>query len=280
MGILPLPRAVDLPARRAIAYEVDVQGLTVQIAACLALLPVAARVAGLLLVAPVFGHQAVPVRLRLLMAAVIALAAMGMVAPPPAPTTVFQLAATCATELAAGAAIGFAAGLIFTGVELAAVHVSAQMGISLGEVSGGVAEEGGGPVVAAYRIMALAIFLVIGGHRDLLSALMGTLEVAPVGALALKPAILSAVVALLGAAFLLALKVAAPVLVALLLAAVAMGVLQRTLPQCHILSTGLPVRAMLGLLMMALGVAVLAWAVESAWALTGRTLSDLVRTMV
>ena len=43
-----------------------------------ALLPVASRVGGLLLVAPVFGHAAVPVRLRIALALVVALAVVGL----------------------------------------------------------------------------------------------------------------------------------------------------------------------------------------------------------
>ena len=74
----------------------------------------------------------------------------------------------------------------------------------------------------------------------------------------------------------LALKVAAPVLIAMLLATVAMGFLHRAMPASHILSTGLPVRAMVGLLVMALGLAGLAWSVQAAWTLTGKTLSDFV----
>jgi flagellar biosynthetic protein FliR len=68
--------------------------------------------------------------------------------------------------------------------------------------------------------------------------------------------------------------VAAPVLIAILLATVAMGLLHRAVPSCHTLSTDLPIRAMVGMLVMALGLAGLAWAVEAAWGITGGALSD------
>ena len=56
---------------------------------------------------------------------------------------------------------------------------------------------------------------------------------------------------MLTSSFALALKAAAPVLVAMLLATVAMGMLQKTLPQCNLLSTYLPVRALLGMVALA-----------------------------
>jgi len=242
----------------------------------LALLPVAARVAGLLLVAPVYGHAAVPIRLRLLAAVVIGLAVVGRAAPPAAPDSLGELVLVCGLELALGAAIGWAAGLIFAGVELAAAHVGTQLGVSLGEAMGGEGDGEASPVASAYRVMALAVFLLIGGHRELLGGLLDTLQLVPVGGVSLPGGALGTAAALLQASFILALKVAAPVLIAILLATVAMGLLHRALPPSHTLSTELPIRAMVGMLVMALGLAGLAWAVEAAWGLTGRTLSDLL----
>ena len=175
--------------------------------------------------------------------------------------------------------IGYAASLIFVGVELGAAHIGAQMGISLGEMFGASGDGSAGPVSTLFRLVALVVFLSIGGHRQLLAALLGTFDVVPVGGVVSVDGLLPAVVSLLGVSFMLALKVAAPVLVALLLATVAMGLLQRTLPQCHILSTGLPVRAMLGLVVMALSLAGVAWAVEAAWDLTGRSITDVLKAL-
>ena len=252
------------------------EGMTQQTVWLLTLLPVAARVAGLLLVAPVYGHPAVPVRLRLLAALVIGVAVLGRAAPVRVPAGLGELVLVCGLELALGAAIGWAAGLIFAGVELAAAHVGAQLGVSLGEALGGEGDGEGSSVAAAYRVIALAVFLVIGGHRELLGALLDTLQFVPVGGAHLSAGAVEVAAALLQASFVLALKVAAPVLIAILLATVAMGLLHRALPPCHILSTDLPIRAMVGMLVMALGLATLAWATEATWRLTGRTLTDFL----
>ncbi|HUT60466.1 MAG TPA: flagellar biosynthetic protein FliR [Phycisphaerae bacterium] len=246
----------------------------------LTLLPTSARVAGMLLLAPVFGHAAVPVRLRIFIALVIGVAVAGGVAQPhAAPAGWAELALVIGVEVLIGAAIGYAVSLVFAGVQLGAAHVGAQMGISLGELYGASGDGSAGPVSSLFRLVALVTFLAIGGHRQLLAALLDTFDVVPVGGAVSAGGLLPAVVSLLGVSFVLALKVAAPVLVALLLAAVAMALLQRTLPQCHILSTGLPVRAMLGLGVMALSLAGVAWAVEAAWALTGQSITEMLKAL-
>ncbi len=231
----------------------------------LAFLLVAARLAGMMMVAPAFGHAALPARLRVLIAAGLSLAVCGRVAPPALPAGVVQLVMQLALEVGIGAAVGYAASLVFAGVELGAAHASSQMGLSLGDVFSGAGDEPSGAVGTLFRVLAIAIFLAIGGHRDLVSGVLDTFAAVPPATFVPGAALVKAAAGLLTASFVLALKVAAPVLAAMLLATVALGLLQKTLPQCHILSTGLPVRAMLGLLVLALSMAALAWTVEAAW---------------
>jgi len=162
-----------------------------------------------------------------------------------------------------GLAIGYVARLMFVGVEIGAFHISQQMGLSLAEVYGG--EERADPMRPLLHLLALVIFLSVGGHRMMLSAVVRSFDTLPPLALT-RADVLDVVAGLLGASFMLALKVAAPVLLAMLLAGVLLGLLQRTAPTLSILSVGLPVRVLLGLLlvasMLALGTlpALLEWA--------------------
>lgn len=229
------------------------------------LLLVAARLAGMMFAAPVFGQAAVPVRLKVLIALALSLALAGRAGKVTMPAGEVQLLMSLSLEFGIGAAVGYAASLVFAGVELGAAQVSAQMGLSLGDVFSGAGDEPSGPVGTLMRMVTIAVFLAIGGHRDLVSGVMDTFAAAPVASLAPTGAMVKAAAGLAAASFVLALKVAAPVLVAMLVATVALGLLQKTVPQCHILSTGLPVRAMLGMLVLALSMAALAWTVEAAW---------------
>jgi len=103
-----------------------------------------------------------------------------------------------------------------------------------------------------FQILVVVIFLGIGGHRMLVASVLKTFQVVPLAGFAPGQAMLDMAVSLLGASFVLALKVAAPVLVALLGATAAMAMIQRTVPQCNLLSVGFPVRVLLGLLVLAL----------------------------
>jgi len=217
------------------------------------LLPlVLARVSGIILVAPVFSHAAVPIKLRSLVALIISLGAVArMVRPVSAPAGSSEMLAGLAAELLVGAGIGYSARLLFAGLEIGAFHIAQQMGLALGEVFNPLTVEAPGIIRSIFGVLAAAIFLLIGGHRDLISALLGSFESIPLGGAVPVRSILTTIVFLLGSSFALALKVAAPVLVAMLLATVAMGMLQKTLPQCNLLTTHLPVRSLLGMVILA-----------------------------
>jgi len=238
----------------------------------LTLLLVVARIAGIFIAAPVLSSQAVPIKLRVLMSIVIGLAVVGRVARPAAVVGLGGLVLAGGSELAIGAVIGFAMRLVFVGIQLGAAQIGQQMGIALAEVFDPMHEAPGASRRLFYMV-AIAVFLVIGGHRRLIAATLGSFDTVPVGGFLSPGAMLGVTVTLLGASFALALKVAAPVLVAMLLATVALGLLQKTIPQCNVLSIGLSARAMLAILILAAAVATLLPLMERAVSLTAGELT-------
>ena len=243
------------------------------------MLLVTARLTGMFLVAPVYSHKVLPVRLRVGLALAVAVAVLGRLAQPVAmPADVVALALAVGIEAGLGAAIGYAACLLFVGVELGAAHVGQQIGIGLRGVIASQGAGGSHPVGMLFRLVALVTFLAIGGHRDMMAAMLTSFKTVPLGAVVSPEALGGLVVGLLSMSFVLALQVAAPVLIALLLATVALGFLQKTIPQCHVLSTDPPIRALLGLLVLAVSVAAVVALVEGAWGRSAQAIGDFVRT--
>lgn len=230
------------------------------------LLAGAVRVGGVVFAAPVFSASAVPRRLRVFLSAVLALAAAARLgAPVPVPAGGLQLATGLAGELAIGLCLGYAARLLLVAGQLAAVQAGWQMGVSLGQVFRAWRDDPGQPVGRLLWLLTTAVFLAIGGHRMVLGGLLATFESIPLLSFAPGLEVSELVASLLAASFALAVKLAAPVLVALLVVTVALGLLQRAVPQLHVLSIGLPVRAAVGLLAMAGAAGVIAALVETGW---------------
>jgi len=232
------------------------------------LLLVTARVGGIFIVAPVFSTSVLPVKLRVGMALVFALGLRACVAPAAVPADAWALAAGVGCELAIGATIGYVARLVFVGVQLGAAHVGHQMGLSLAELYRGADEQGPATLRRFLGLLAIVVFLAVGGHREMIFALRRTFTVVPLAGFAPAEGMLAMVVAVLGASFVLALKIAAPVLITLLLVTVALGIVQRTVGQLNMFTVGIPVRLIVGLIVLALTLSVFAGLVEQAVAAT------------
>ena len=222
------------------------------------LLGVIARVVGIFVFTPALSSSAVPMRLRYFLSVVIALAVVRRVGWPAAgPAGAADRLRALACELLVGLTIGYAARLVFVGVELAASHAAQQMGVALGELFDPAGGAGGGAVRRLFWLLAVVIFLGIGGHRVILGGLLKTFQAVPPGAAPQSEAVLATAANLLRVSFELGLKIASPVLVAMLLTTVALGMLQKSMPQCNLLSVGLSVRVLVGLAFLAASIAVM-----------------------
>lgn len=212
------------------------------------------RLAGMMTAAPLFGSARVPRRIKLMIALVLAVGMMPSVAAPVTlPDTTWKLAAGIAAELVFGLAIGTALSFVFVAVSWAGDIIGQQMGLGLGAALD--PQFGGQSSVVGdlYFFLTLVIFLLAQGHHAFLRGVALTFESLPLLAVGMDKSLLDLVVGLLHGATALALKLAAPVLVTMLLTDVVLGFVGKTVPQLNVMSAGLPLRSLLGMLVLWLG---------------------------
>ena len=206
------------------------------------------RVSGLMLTAPLYGSQAVPARIRAALAVAISVVLFPAVAPTlPVNLTLAGAVAGVFGELMIGLIIGVSLSLVFVGVQVAGMIAGQQAGLALGQVYNPVLNTNTTILGQLFFLTALTVFVLAGGHRELMRALLDTFEVIPVMSFRFSPSLLDLVTALLTGAYAVALRLAAPVLMALLTATLVLGFLSRTMPQLNILSVGFPVRVLVTL---------------------------------
>lgn len=214
------------------------------------------RVSGLMLTAPLFGSQVIPMRIRAMLAVSVTIVLFPMLAPKmPAQVSLAAAVRGLASELSIGLIMGMGLGLLFVGVELMGMVVGQQAGLSLGQVFDPSTGSSSTTIGRTVFIIAMFIFMVAGGHRELLRAVLDTYGVIPVMSFRYDASMLDLFVDLLHGAFIVALRLAGPVLVTLILASLVMGFLSRTIPQFNILSVGFAIRVLTALFALALTIA-------------------------
>ena len=212
---------------------------------------VLARIGGLVVAAPLFGHLLVPPRVRCGLAVVLALAltaAVPPVASPPA--SVWALAGMVAVETVVGALLGLVAQFVFAGVQLGGQLAGIQMGFGIANLIDPQTHAQVTVVAQWEQLLALLIFLVLDVHHLLLRALLGSFQTAPPGTVIVTAATVRGVVALSADLFTVGVRIAAPVLITLLLTNGALGVLARTVPQLNVFVVGFPLNVGVGLVML------------------------------
>ncbi len=211
------------------------------------------RVSALFFSAPVFGTRGLPVRARLLMAAVVT-AVLVPVLPPLPDVKVFsgEGVLVAVHQLLAGVAMGFILQLVF------AVFVVAGQGIAMGMGLGfaSVVDPQNGvqvPVVSqAFVILVTLIFLALNGHLLLIQLLADSFRLLPVGLAGMGPEQWWKVAAWGSYMFAGGLLVALPAVTGLLLVNIAFGVTARAAPQLNIFAVGFPLMILGGFLLILL----------------------------
>ena len=213
---------------------------------------VLARVAGLVLAAPVLGHLLVPVRVRVALAAILAAALVPAVgaAPFTPPADLWSLGAMLAAESALGVLLGLVAQFIFAGVQLGGQLVGIQMGFGIANLIDPQSHAQVTIIAQWQQLLTLLAFLVLDAHHLLIRALLESFRTAPPGAVGLAAAGVGGAVGMAGDIFVLGARIAAPLLVVLLLTNGALGVLARTIPQLNVFVVGFPVNVGVGLLVL------------------------------
>ncbi|HET9064830.1 MAG TPA: flagellar biosynthetic protein FliR [Gemmatimonadales bacterium] len=209
---------------------------------------VSARVVGLLLVAPLWSMQAIPARIRAAMAVMMSLALLPTAGRVTVPFTGPLPILSIVNELLLGLAIGFTAAVFMHGLTVAAEVVSLQMGLSLGAAFGGSTEGGAPGIGQLYGRFTLVLFAGLGGHVILLSGVAASLIAIPPGQGLDFSTGATALVTLGGTVFSVAIRVAAPVMVALLVTNLALAVLNRAVPQLNTMMVAVPITVAVGLI--------------------------------
>ena len=216
---------------------------------------VLARIGGLVLFAPLFGSARIPKRVRALLVIILAMGFTTSVARPVAlPSSTWALALGMGAELMFGLAMGMVLSFVFIAAQWAGEMVGTQMGFNAGAVVD--PEYGGSSSVIGdlYYLLTLVVFLTLGGHRQMVQGIHDSFTVLPLLSVGIDRSVLDLIVRMLEGATTLAVRLAAPVMVTLMITDLVLGFLGKTLPQLNVMTAGMSVKSMVGLLVMIIGI--------------------------
>ncbi len=232
------------------------------------------RVSGLMMTAPIYGTTEIPLQIRALLAFAVAVlitpSQWGI--PLADPGSMLNYLVILAGELAIGLCLGLGITVLFSGIQLAGQMMGRIGGLMLADVF----DPAMGTSVPLFSrmlfLVTMAVFVLIGGHRMVMAGLLDTFDTIPLGnrlvPIVVDESFLSTLcetfVVLVSQSFALGIRAAAPVVTALLLSTLVMGLISRTLPQLNIMAVGFGMNSMLSFGLLSLSIGAAAWAFQDA----------------
>ncbi|MGH9311041.1 MAG: flagellar biosynthetic protein FliR [Vicinamibacterales bacterium] len=222
----------------------------------------------LVMVAPGFGGTYTPPHVKVGLTVLVAVALAPVVQLPQGGD--IGLLLVVAREMAIGMSLALVTRALIAAAEFAGHLSGFQIGFSYGatvDPSTGVRNT---MLATLYGLLAVLAFLGVNGHHALLRALADSYVGMPIGAGDLNESLLASVNRIFALVFTVGVRLAAPIVVVLLIVELGVGLIARTAPSLSMMVIGFPLR-------VALGLAVLAVVVTTVPGVVASTIEGVIR---
>ncbi|MFC7392564.1 flagellar biosynthetic protein FliR [Scopulibacillus cellulosilyticus] len=214
------------------------------------------RLASFFVTMPIFSYRTIPGRVKIGLAAILALivTATLMRETPPLSINAYYLLLII-KEAIVGLSIGFVAGLLIYAVQMAGYFIDVQMGLAIANT---INPENGvtSPLTGQFlNVLALLLMLALDGHLMLIKGILDSFRLIKVNDLSIHLMqgstahfIVNVFLKMVGISF----QMAMPIIACLFLVDVALGIVARTVPQVNVFIVGLPMKIIVGFVLLLL----------------------------
>ncbi len=228
-----------------------------------------ARMMGLFMISPVFSSQSLPVTIRMVFSFLLALLLFPLSFQylPEVPKDMLTYALLALAELMIGLLIGFIVSLLFAAFQMAGDFFNVQLGFAYTEVLDPMTQVSLPVISSLKNLIGIIIFLSIGAHRMLIKSLAYSFETIRTIEFTseVNTGIYKSIEGAVGAMFVVAFKIALPVLGILFLVTIAEALMGKAAPQLNILQLSFPIKIAIGLIVLLSVTAFIVAQMESAF---------------
>jgi flagellar biosynthetic protein FliR len=209
------------------------------------------RISAFFMAAPVFNWNTIPLRVKLAFVLLITFF-FSMIKPSgvsPDGVRMLEAILLISNEAIYGLALGLIVVLVFTAVRFSGQIIEQQMGLTMASILDPMTDEMGGPLCELMEIIFILLFFSANGHHLFLAIISRSYDAFPAGTMPSIPILAGGIINAGSTLLIAGLRLAGPMLAALLLLMVVLAVLARITPEMNILFESLSMQVGLGLIM-------------------------------
>lgn len=243
------------------------------------LLLVMVRASGLFVLAPVLGDKAVPKLIKVGMVVLFGLILSATIPNPQNFQTIksnWQLVSLIFNEILIGVIIGLMFRLIFYGVLTAGSIVGYQIGFMFAQEFDPSNSTQVSIIGRFWYLLAILLFVSINGHHLVIKGLADSFTVIPPGNFNAYGSAGEMIIKYSAYIFIIAFKIASPIIITLYLTDVALGTIAKTIPTMNVFFVGFPIKIFAGLTVMAMSLPLFMYVLEKSLSYFNTELSNLL----
>lgn len=216
------------------------------------------RMTGLFVIAPIFGRRNIPAYLKIGFSFLLALILANTMALQKVDyNNIYQYGLIVFKEFVVGITIGYVSYLAYTAIYLAGQMIDMQVGFGMVNVLDPMGNSQISITSNFYFILCMIVFLGVNGHHLLIRALFDSFTAIPLGTAVFNNNLMNDILKVFGSIFTIGFKISAPIVAAILISDIALGIISKTVPQLNVFIVGMPLKIALGLGVMLLTIPVL-----------------------
>jgi flagellar biosynthetic protein FliR len=210
------------------------------------------RITGMFFLSPIFGRSNIPNYYKAGFSLVFSIIMANSVPALDLSlyTSLSSYVVLIAKELLIGLMLGFISYLIFSSIYIAGQMIDVRIGFGMVNVFDPLSNVQIPITADYYAIIATVMMLITDAHHLLIHAISESYTILPIGEVIFSDDLVMQIVKLFTNVFIIGFKIAAPITVTILVTDVSLGIISKSMPQMNVFMLGMPVKIIMGLLII------------------------------
>lgn len=239
------------------------------------------RVTAVFVTAPLFSNKAFPSMAKIALALVISYLIFTFINKDSIQLeiTLSFIFTNVIKEILTGVILGFSVALVFFAISFAGTIIGFDIGMAMAQVLNPTEETNNNVLGEYLYILAILILILINGHHYIIRSITYSFTIVPIGAYTLNTEVFDFIVKMGASVFVLAVKIASPILVSFFLVHLAEGIMARVIPQMQVFFVTYPLKIGLGIVMLMVTIPLYVYLIKNLLHSYEDKLYQLIQTM-
>ncbi len=239
------------------------------------------RVVPIFLIAPFFNNNAIPTMAKIFLALIVSYIVFFSIKgfTFDVDKGLLLLAVMGIKEVITGMVIAYSINFIFYGVSFAGMLIGFDIGLSMASAFDPTMDMENNIIGQIFNFVAVLVLLTINGHHYIIRAVSYSFNIIPIGTYVINKNVMQLLINYSAGVFVLAVKIAAPIMISFFLIHIAAGLIARIIPQMQVFFVIQPLQIGLGLFLLIAATPVIIYMLKSVLSEFENLLFDLIKAM-